>query len=79
MLIKSWEKTKGKEVNYFHLFKHQVVIGRHYGGGQTDSAGQCTIKKFLEGQFQDLVTEKFGNKVLEEILSLIKQKKNKVL
>ena len=74
MLIKSWEKTKGKEVNYFYLHTHQVVIGNHYGSGQTDNAGTSSIKKFIEGQFQDLIIEKFGNTVLEEILLLIKQK-----
>ena len=74
MPIESWEKTKGKDVNYLYLHSHEVVIGHNYGSGQTDNAGTSSIKKFLEGQFQDLIIEKFGNKVLEEILLLIKQK-----
>lgn len=73
MLIKSWEKTKGKEVNYIYLYSDHFVIGNHYGSGHTDNAGQCTVKEFLGGRFQDLIIKRFGKKVLEEILLLIKQ------
>jgi len=79
MLIKSWEKTKGKKVNYIYLHDNEFVIGEHYGSGHTDNAGSCSIEKFIEGRFQSLVKQNFGEDVLQEIFSLIKINKHKKL
>jgi len=74
MFIKSWEKTKGKEVRYIQLYDNKIVIGSHFGNGHTDNAGSCSIQEFLDGKYQSLVISDFNKKTLQEVLIYIKKK-----
>ena len=73
---KSWEKIKGKEVNYLQLFDNKIVVGSHMGNGHTDVAGSCTIEEFITGTYQDIIIDTFGKKILNELLQIIKKPNN---
>ncbi|NHI92924.1 MAG: hypothetical protein EAX96_10520 [Candidatus Lokiarchaeota archaeon] len=69
----SWEKREGKKINYLDVTRTEVVVGHHYGGGMSDIAGSCSHKEFLEGRFQNLILERFGEAVLKEALRAVKK------
>ncbi|MBN1698542.1 MAG: hypothetical protein JW881_13590 [Spirochaetales bacterium] len=67
----SWEKQTGKRTDYVDVRYNNVVVGHHYQTGMTDAAGTCTHEEFLKGTFQDLIVERFGPGVLEEVIHAV--------
>ncbi len=72
MLINSWEIVNGKKVNYIYLYSNELVVGETYGSGHTDTAGACSLEKFLEGQYHSIIIEKFGKEVLDEVVLFVR-------
>ncbi len=68
----SWEKTSDGITYYVHITEDQVVSGSHAGSGHTDSAGTCSYREFLNGQFHDIIRNDFGPALLEEVISSVK-------
>lgn len=59
--------------DYCEVTRYEVVVGFNPGKtGHTDNAGACSHAAFLEGEYQDLVREKFGETVLEEVKAAIR-------
>ncbi len=69
----SWEIVNNGRTNYVYVERNQVVVGSHYGSGMTDNAGTCTHKEFLEGRFQNLIYQDFGQEVLDEVIKAVKK------
>jgi hypothetical protein len=68
----SWEKTKSGHTHYCYVKPHRVWVGDHHGSGQSDNAGSCTHREFLDGQYQSLIRDVFGKKVLGEVITAVK-------
>ena len=68
MLQKSWYKKDGKRTIYIHIHPTEVVMGDHYGSGQTDNAMAIPIKDFRQGKRHDFILNYFDEKVLAEVL-----------
>jgi len=68
----SWVKTDGRRTDYIDIHYNEVVVGNHYGSGMTDNAGTCSHEEFLAGRFQDLILNSFGQKILNEIIDVVK-------
>jgi hypothetical protein len=71
--MKSWDRDDGMRYNYFVVDETEVVLGHHYGTGQSDVAGACAHEEFLNGRFNPEVRERFGEDVLAEGLELVKE------
>ena len=69
----SWEKIKGPRTEYVDVTRNQVIVGHHYGTGMSDTAGSCSHQEFLEGRFQDLILERFGEIVLQEVIKTVRK------
>ena len=67
----SWEKVTGRRTSYVIVNYNNVVVGHHYGTGMTDAAGTCSHEAFLEGEFQGLIKEAFGEEVLAQVISAV--------
>lgn len=63
----NWSKTTGSRYDYVYVTREEVIVGHHYGSGQTDAGGACSHAEFLEGQFRGMVAERFGEAVLAEV------------
>jgi hypothetical protein len=74
MFLKSWEKVNGKKVYYIQLYDNKIIIGSHYGIGMSDKAGTTSIKKFIKGEYQNLIIADFGKEVLQEVIYTLKNK-----
>ncbi|MBN1409216.1 MAG: hypothetical protein JW969_00130 [Spirochaetales bacterium] len=68
----SWVKQTGNRTEYVDVHFNSVVVGHNYGTGMSDIAGSCTHEEFLNGRFQGLVAERFGDEVLAEVILAVK-------
>lgn len=70
----SWSSPNGSPhgERYVHVRASEVVVGEHYGSGQTDNAGACSHAEFLAGRFQDIVRSHHGDRVLAEVIAAVK-------
>ncbi len=68
----SWEKKDGRLTEYVYVTYKEVVVGHNYGTGMSDMAGAASYKEFLNGRFQDLILETFGQKILDEVINVVK-------
>ncbi|MBD3338804.1 MAG: hypothetical protein GF353_06840 [Candidatus Lokiarchaeota archaeon] len=63
-----WERYKGRQHYYVYVTYKEVVVGHDYGTGMSDSAGACSHQDFLDGKFQGLIFERFGQDTLTEVI-----------
>ncbi len=68
----SWEKITGRKTEYLIITRVEVVIGHHYGTGQSDTAGACSHAEFLAGRFHGLIKDVFGGEVLKAAIDVVK-------
>ncbi|MFX1451300.1 MAG: hypothetical protein ACFFCM_10685 [Promethearchaeota archaeon] len=67
----SWEKKDGRRTEYVYVNYKEVIVGSHYGTGMSDNAGAASYQEFLNGRFQNLILESFGQAVLDEIINVV--------
>ena len=63
----SWEAIGEHVMNYIQVSHNEVIVGHHSGSGFSDTAGSCSHQEFFNGQYHDLILEKFNPEVLEEV------------
>lgn len=68
----SWEHKEGMHTEYIYVNYNEVVVGDHWGSGLTDNAGACSHEEFLTGRYQDLILERFGQEILDEVILAVK-------
>jgi hypothetical protein len=68
----SWEKKEGNCTYYIIVSYKDVCVGHHYGTGMSDVAGVCSHEEFLAGEFQSLITERFGNAILNDVIVAVR-------
>ena len=66
-----WTCTRGETHDYVQLHRDMLVIGRHHGSGITDHGTSCSFERFLAGDFQPLVAERFGEETLQIIIAAV--------
>jgi len=69
----SWETVKNGRTHYIHVERREVVVGSHFGTGMSDNAGTCSHEEFLEGEFQSMILNDFGEDVLNEVIKAVKK------
>jgi hypothetical protein len=75
MLMKTnWEKKQGEGVIYIELHDYGLAIGQHDGNMESDSASVCPFEEFLQGRFQDFISNHFGTVVLAEVIAAVQDR-----
>lgn len=68
----AWERHLDGATHYIQVTRTEVVVGHHYGSGQTDYAGVATHAEFLAGRYQDIVRDVHGEAALTEVLASVR-------
>ena len=68
-----WTQQVGDQVYYISLEDNGILIGEHRGSGQSDHATYCSFKRFLAGEFDSLIAQRFGAETLQTILAAVHQ------
>lgn len=70
-MIKEWRRPEGNVTYYAELTSDVLRVGETYGdSGHGDIASEVSIARFLAGEYQSLLRDHFGDKVLREALLL---------
>lgn len=68
----SWKKIKKKHTHYINIEDSKIVVGSYIKDGHSDNAGSATFREFLDGQYNHQIKDIFGEEVLEEVISAVR-------
>lgn len=68
--VLQWEVVTDQGEQHYVIFEpHEVIVGRCWRSNElTDHAGACSYEEFRNGQWHDLIRERFGEEKLQEML-----------
>ncbi len=70
-MIKEWRLREDGITYYAELTSEVMRLGETRGhSGHDDYAGEVSLTRFLAGEYQDLLRERFGEAALQEALRL---------
>lgn len=70
-MIKEWRRREGGITYYAELTRDVLRLGETRGdSGHDDYAGEVSLTRFLAGEYQNQLRDRFGDAALQEALRL---------